>query len=116
MSVGKSIGKFFAFVFTIFFALFSFLILYVVMIKNITTYEHISDYVSSTNVFDCSSEDTASSKGGGTLRNTIEKELFEFDVPKLVTDEILDSSEMHKIMTDYIYYYSDYLDFLFYPQ
>lgn len=109
MSVGKSIGKFFAFVFTIFFALFSFLILYVVMIKNITTYEHISDYVSSTNVFDCSSEDTASSKGGGTLRNTIEKELFEFDVPKLVTDEILDSSEMHKIMTDYIYYYSDYL-------
>ena len=109
MGTKKIVGKIFAFIFTTVFAILCLSFVYVFMIRNIATYEHVSSYVSDANIFDCSSFEVLPRKDASTLREAIGKDLFEIGVPRLVVDDILDSDEVHKIITDYTYGYIRYI-------
>ncbi len=109
MGAKKTIGKIFACIFTIVFAILCLSFVYVFMVRNIATYEHVSSYVSDANIFDCSSYEILPRKDASTLREAIGKDLFEIGIPRLVVDDILDSDEVHKIITDYTYGYIRYI-------
>lgn len=109
MGAKKVIGKIFACIFTIVFAILCLSFVYVFMVRNLATYENVSNYVSDANIFDCSSYEVLPRKDASTLREAIGKDLFEIGIPRLVVDDILDSDEVHKIITDYTYGYVRYV-------
>ncbi len=109
MGANKVIGKIFASIFTIIFAILCLSFVYVFMVRNLATYENVSNYVSDANIFDCSSYEVLPRKDASTLREAIGKDLFEIGIPRLVVDDILDSDEVHKIITDYTYGYVRYV-------
>lgn len=110
MKVVKFFSKLLSCLFLLVFGVLCLAVSLFVMIRNMTSYDSVTSYVQDANIFDYSSQDIADSKDL-TIRQTIEQELLKMNVPILVTDEILDSPEVSKIISDYIYNYSHYVLF-----
>ncbi len=68
MGANKVIGKIFASIFTIIFAILCLSFVYVFMVRNLATYENVSNYVSDANIVDCSSYEVLPRKDASTLR------------------------------------------------
>lgn len=110
MKVVNFFVKLLSYFFTLVFLLLCLTTTIFLMIKNMISYDNVSSYVKNANIFDYSSQEVENNKGK-TLRQTIQEDLLKMDIPVLVTDAVLDSSETNKMISDYIYNYSHYVLF-----
>lgn len=107
MKVVKFFMKLLSCLFILVFTLVCLITTVFLMTKNMVSYDSINSYVNSANVFDYKAEETGNNSS--TIRQQIEKEMLDMDVPALVTDSVLDSSEIRDIISKYIYNYSHYV-------
>ena len=102
-------SKFLACIFASFFALFFLIIICIFLFRSMFTYDNVFKYISEAKVFDSESYEILSSGSSKTLRDAIHKDLLVIGIPESVTDDVLDSKEVNKALTDYIYSYYNYI-------
>lgn len=107
MKVVNFFMKLLSYLFILVFSLVCLITTLFLMTKNMISYDSINGYVNSANIFDYKSEEAGNDSS--TIRQQIEKEMLTMDVPTLVTDSVLDSSEVNDMISKYTYDYSHYV-------
>lgn len=101
--------KFVSVLFIIAFGLLCIIATVFLLVRNMTSQDNITNYVNSANIFDYSANEVLSNDKSNTLRETIKKKLLALEISPLVVDEVIDSKELDKLISNYIYDYLQYL-------
>lgn len=104
MKVIQVCRKFFAFIFSVVFAILVLLVLFTGIARFMIMKDNISKYITNLDIFSYSSNEV-SELGKGTLKESVSKELLEMKISEEVTEKVLDSDELNGVLTDYVYSY-----------
>lgn len=110
MKAVKFIGNFLAVLFSAIFALLVLLAVLIGISKTMFTQEAISNYVVNADIFN-STEGIGVDNSKVNLEEDLKKKLLEYEISEEVTNEVIKSPELNKIITTYIYNYYDYVLF-----
>lgn len=110
MKAVKFLGKFFAVIFLIAFAMLIFLMMLIGIAKSMITEEHISKYIVSSNIFDSPSGEVFGDNNN-TLKQSISNKFLEMKISEQVTENVLYSNEFNDVLTSYVYSYVNNLLF-----
>lgn len=104
MRAVKLFGKFFAVILSCMFACFLLLVMYVLIAKTMLTEESIYNSIVDTEIFSYNS-----GTENGNLRQSTISDLKKFGIPVSVTDRVLDSDDIDRIISKYVYDYTRYV-------
>lgn len=104
MRAVKLFGKVFAVILSCMFACFLLLVMYVLIAKTMLTEESIYNSIVDTEIFSYSS-----GTENGNLRQSTISDLKKFGIPVSVTDRVLDSDDIDRIISKYVYDYTRYV-------
>lgn len=111
MRAGKVFRKCFVVVLSCCFAIFILLVMNLYIAKTMLNKDNIYDFVKDADIFSISSKEILTSSNDGTLKESIEKDLYKLDIPVSVTDKVLSSNGINNVVTDYFYDYMNYVLF-----
>ena len=111
MAVVKFLKRFFTVIFAFVFAILLLLLLFIVFTKNILSEDNIDKYINSSDIFEIKQEDVLLSNNNVTIGQQISDDFFELGISNEVTDNILNSAGLDKIISKYVFDYIEYILF-----
>ena len=103
--VFKHISNFFAFISMFVLGVFVLLLANILITKNVISYDSIYNSVLDSNIFNCKECNSLSSDGDVALRDSITNDIERIGVKKNVVNEVIDSSDLNIVISNYIYDY-----------